>query len=60
MKELNQVLVCVIILMVMMFISTLLFNHVYAWLGVAGFALTAYAAVRMVIKVFNSQNGKRK
>lgn len=59
MKEFNQVLVHVIILLAMMFVSVLLFNHVYAWLGVAGFAVTIYAAVYMTIKAFNKLNSKQ-
>lgn len=58
MKVFHQVLLYVIILFVMMFVSVWLFNHVYAWFGVAALAMTIYAAVRIVIIVVNILNSK--
>lgn len=58
MKAFHQILLYVIILCVMMFVSVWLFNHVYAWFGVAAIAITIYAAVRMAIQVINKLNRK--
>ena len=54
----HRILLYVIILCVMMFVSVWLFNHVYAWFGVAAIAITIYAAVRMAIQVINILNRK--
>jgi hypothetical protein len=54
----HRILLYVIILCVMMFVSVWLFNHVYAWFGVAAIAITIYAAVRMAIQVINILNSK--
>lgn len=56
MKVFHQILLYVIILLVMLFVSVWMFNHVYAWFGVAAMALTVYAAVRMIIVVINKLN----
>jgi len=54
----HRILLYVIILCVMMFVSVWLFNHVYAWFGVAAIVITIYAAVRMAIQVINILNSK--
>ena len=46
----------VIILFVMMLVGIWLFNHVYAWFGVALIVITIVAAVRMAIQVINILN----
>ncbi len=56
MKIYHQILLSVIILFVMMFAGIWLFNHVYAWLGVAVILLTIYVAVRIVIYFINQSN----
>jgi hypothetical protein len=56
MKTYHQILLAAIILFLMMFAGIWLFNHVYAWLGVAVILLTLYAAVRIVIYFINKQN----
>lgn len=56
MKAFHKILLYVIILFVMMFVSVWLFNHVYAWFGVAAIVITIYAAVRMAIQVINILN----
>jgi hypothetical protein len=56
MKTYHQILLAAIILFLMMFAGIWLFNHVYAWLGVAVILLTIYAAVRVVIYFINKQN----
>ena len=58
MKAFHRILLYVIILCVMMFVGIWLFNHVYAWFGVAAIAITIYAAVRMAIQVINILNRK--
>ena len=54
----HRILLYVIILCVMMFVGIWLFNHVYAWFGVAFIVITIYAAVRMAIQVINKLNRK--
>lgn len=56
MKTYHQILLAAIILFLMMFAGIWLFNHVYAWLGVAVILLTLYAAARIVIYFINKQN----
>ena len=56
MKTYHQILLAAIILFLIMFAGIWLFNHVYAWLGVAVILLTLYAAVRIVIYFINKQN----
>jgi len=52
----HRILLYVIILCVMMFVSVWLFNHVYAWFGVAFIAAAIYAAVRYAIHIINNLN----
>lgn len=54
----HRILLYAIILFVMMLVGIWLFNHVYAWFGVAFIVITIYAAVRMVIQVINKLNRK--
>ena len=54
----HRILLYVIILCVMMFVSVWLFNHVYAWFGVAFIVITIYDAVRMAIQIINKLNRK--
>ena len=56
MKAFHQILLYVIILCVMTFVSVWLFNHVYAWFGVAFIAAAIYAAVRYAIHIINNLN----
>jgi hypothetical protein len=52
----HRILLYVIILFAMMFVGIWLFNHVYAWFGVAAIVITIYAAVRMAIQIINILN----
>lgn len=54
----HRILLYVIILFAMMFVGIWLFNHVYAWFGVAAIVITIYAAVRMAIQVINKLKRK--
>ena len=58
MEAFHQILLWAIVVFAMLFIGIWLFNHVYAWFGVAFIVITIYAAVRMAIQVINKLNRK--
>ncbi len=49
MKTFNQITIAAILIFATMFAGIWLFNHVYAWLGVAVILLTLYATVRIAV-----------
>lgn len=56
MKAFHQILLWAIVVFAMLFIGIWLFNHVYAWFGVAFIAAAIYAAVRYAIHIINNLN----
>lgn len=56
MKAFHQILLLAIFVFAMLFVGIWLFNHVYAWFGVAFIAAAIYAAVRYAIYIINILN----
>ena len=56
MNVFHQILLWAIVVFAMLFIGIWLFNHVYAWFGVAFIAAAIYAAVRYAIHIINNLN----
>lgn len=56
MKTFNQITIAAILIFATMFAGIWLFNHVYAWLGVAVILLTLYATVRIAVHFINKLN----
>lgn len=56
MNAFHKILLWAIVVFAMLFIGIWLFNHVYAWFGVAFIAVAIYAVVRYAIHIINNLN----
>jgi hypothetical protein len=54
MNAFHKILLWAIVVFAMLFVGIWLFNHVYAWFGVAFIAAAIYAAVRYAIHIINN------
>lgn len=56
MNKANKIVLIIGLIAIMLFGSSLLFNHVYAWLGILGYIITFIVAMNIVIKEINKVN----